>query len=167
MTTRPIDPDTLAFARKLVRIKAAQLAPARRSADREDIEQTLILEVLLRWPGFDPRRGTREAFVEQIVKGRTSKIIRERRAEPRHAELGQESGRVQDRRDNVRHACLRIDMAELVSTLPPRLRRACDLMCRESQSQAAREMGANRQTLLRTLGKRRARFEQAGLKLYL
>ena len=57
MSTRAIDPSTLTFAKTLVRIKAKQLLRVIRDAatgSQQDLEQDLLLEVVVRWPGFDP-----------------------------------------------------------------------------------------------------------------
>lgn len=71
MSTRAIDPSTLKFAKTLVRIKAKQLLRVIRDAatsSQQDLEQDLLLEVVVRWPGFDPNRGNAEAFVESVVQ---------------------------------------------------------------------------------------------------
>ena len=71
MSTRAIDPSTLTFAKTLVRIKAKQLLRVIRDAatgSQQDLEQDLLLEVVVRWPGFDPNRGNAEAFVESVVR---------------------------------------------------------------------------------------------------
>jgi DNA-directed RNA polymerase specialized sigma24 family protein len=164
----PIDPSTLQFARTLVRIKARQITrPPARAGDRDDIEQTLLLEVLLRWPGYDPARGSKEAFVEQIVRGKVCTLLRGRRRSPRVASLERESLQIPDRNDPIREASLRLDVQVVVDQLRPRLREACDHLRRESQSDTARCMGVNRPSLLRALAKTREMFSAAGLGLYL
>ena len=80
MSTRAIDPSTLKFAKSLVRIKARQLLRVIRDAatgSQQDLEQDLLLEVVVRWPGFDPNRGNAEAFVESVVRAKLCKMLRD------------------------------------------------------------------------------------------
>jgi hypothetical protein len=164
-----IDPATLAFARTLVRIKARQLA--RRSApggfDRDDVEQELLLEVLLRWPKYDPARATRQAFVEQVVRSRVCTLIRARRRLPAGRPLTRAALLRPDPGDAVRCVDVRLDVQVVVDQLRPRLREACDHLRRESQTGAARAMGANRASLMRALAGTRWIFAEAGLDSYL
>jgi hypothetical protein len=56
--------------RDLIRIKAARLARSRQvpNADREDIEQTLVLDALKRLPKFDPGKSDREDHLCAVVE---------------------------------------------------------------------------------------------------
>lgn len=147
--TPSIDPSTLKFARTLVRIKARQIT-RRAPGDRDDVEQTLLLEVLLRWPGYDAARGTREAFVEQIVRGKVCKLLRARKRRRATLPLTEAALRMPDPRDPIRDAALRMDVQVIVERLPPGLREACDQLRRETQSGTARVMGVNPSTSPRT-----------------
>jgi predicted DNA-binding protein (UPF0251 family) len=62
---------------------------------------------------------------------------------------------------------VRLDVQLVVDRLRPRLREACDHLRRESQSDAARAMGANRASLMRALARTRRMFAEAGLDSYL
>lgn len=165
-----IDPATLLFARRLVRIKARQITrfAARHAAEgRSDLEQELMLEVLLRWPKYDPARASREAFVEQVVRSRVCTLIRARRRRPASLPLTAAALLRPDPADAVRCVDVRLDVQLVVDRLRPRLREACDHLRRETQSDAARAMGANRSSMMRSLAQTRRMFTDAGLDSYL
>jgi DNA-directed RNA polymerase specialized sigma24 family protein len=164
-----IDPATLSFARTLVRIKARQLVrrSARGRLSRADVEQELMLEVLLRWPGYDPSRASREAFVEQVVRSRVCSLIRAGRRKRAGLPLTAAALLLPDPHDTLRCVDVRLDVQLVVDRLRPRLREACDHLRRESQSDAARAMGANRASLMRALARTRRMFAEAGLDSYL
>jgi DNA-directed RNA polymerase specialized sigma24 family protein len=164
-----IDPATLSFARTLVRIKARQLVrrSARGRLSRADVEQELLLEVLLRWPNYDPARATREAFVEQVVRSRVCTLIRAARRRRVGFPLTAAALLLPDPHDTLRCVDVRLDVEVVVDGLRPKLREACDHLRRESQSDAARFMGVNRSSLMRSLARTRPMFAQADLDSYL
>lgn len=164
-----IDPATLSFARTLVRIKARQITRSVRHAaeSRSDLEQELMLEVLLRWPKYDPARASREAFVEQVVRSRVCTLIRAARRRRVGLPLTAAALQRPDPRDPIRCVDVRLDVQLVVDGLRPRLREACDHLRRESQSDAARAMGANRSSMMRSLAQTRRVFTDAGLDSYL
>ncbi|MBK9187357.1 MAG: sigma-70 family RNA polymerase sigma factor [Phycisphaerales bacterium] len=164
-----IDPATLHFARRLVRIKASQITRSARHAveGRNDLEQELMLEVLLRWPKYDPARASREAFVEQVVRSRVCTLIRARRRRPVTRPLTAAAFLRPDPADPIRCVDVRLDVQVVVNRLRPRLREACDHLRRESQSDAARAMGANRSSMMRSLAQTRRMFADSGLDSYL
>jgi RNA polymerase sigma-70 factor (ECF subfamily) len=164
--TPSIDPATLHFARTLVRIKARQIT-RRAPTDRDDVEQELLLEVLLRWPKYDPDRASRQAFVEEVVRSRVCSLLRSSRRRPRPAALTRAALHEPDRHDHVRQVDVRLDVQLVVDRLRPRLREACDHLRRQTQSDTARLMGVNRASMLRALVKARALFGAAGLDSYL
>ena len=57
------------FAVKLIKRKARQLAGrvGFLHADRQDLEQEMALDLLLRLPHFDPTLATRETFVARLI----------------------------------------------------------------------------------------------------
>lgn len=168
--TPSIDPSTLKFARTLVHIKARQIT-RRAPGDRDDVEQTLLLEILLRWPGYDAARGTREAFVEQIVRGKVCKMMRDRtrakRDWRREQVLDLHAHDRPDPADRLREVELRADVGAVVSDLPEPLREACDQLQRESISAVARGIGTPRSTLDSALRRSREAFRRADLDGYL
>lgn len=153
----------LTFVLKLARIKAHQIGPP---SEREDVEQDLVLEVLVRFPAFDPIRGNSEAFVEQVVKGKVSKIIRDRQREKRSGQRRPMPERV-DRGDFVRDADLRMDLEEVLRDVPVTLHDACDQLRRETVSEAARNIGVPRSTLDSGLIGLRERFRKGSLDKYI
>ncbi len=79
----------LSESRSFVRKKARQLAKARgfTKGDREDIEQELILDLLVRADGFDPSKGNERQFAYTVVNRRVATLIEARRAAKRGADV--------------------------------------------------------------------------------
>lgn len=163
-----IDPITLQFACKLVRCKARQIA---RPSDREDVEQELLLEIVVRWPCFDPRKANREAFVEQIVRNKICKMLRDRRRlkrdTRREVPFDARVHAVAQSDAAIESLCLRIDVGSVLPNMPQHLRDACDELRRESLAAAARRIGMPWSTLAHHLDQVRAAFRRAELDQYL
>lgn len=167
----PIDPATLKFARTLSRIKVRQSGLLIRRADREDVEQELLLEVVVRWHRFDPLKATAEAFVERIVRDKLRNILRDRRRAKRdwrrEQALDPQAHDRPDTTDELRRAELRVDVQAVAGSLPPSLRDACDQLRRESISAVARGIGTPRSTLDSALRRAREAFQRGDLDQYL
>jgi RNA polymerase sigma-70 factor (ECF subfamily) len=167
----PIDPATLKFARVLSRIKVRRAGRLIRRADRDDVEQELLLEVVVRWHRFDPRKATAEAFVERVVRDKFRNILRDRQRAKRDWRREQPlEVTVHDRpesSDELRRCELRIDVHAVTGGLPPQLRVACDQLRRESVSAVARGIGKPRSTLESALRRARASFQRCDLDHYL
>jgi len=153
MSTRAIDPSTLKFAKSLVRIKARQLLRVIRDAatgSQQDLEQDLLLELVVRWPGFDPNRGNAEAFVESGVRATVCK----------------DGGDAIDPADDLRVLCIRMDVETVVGKLDAVKRSVCDQLLRESVSEAARQLRTPRSTLEYAVNSVRDRFKKSDVDQY-
>lgn len=171
MSTRAIDPSTLKFAKSLVRIKARQLLRVIRDAatgSQQDLEQDLLLEVVVRWPGFDPNRGNAEAFVESVVRAKLCKMLRDAKRAKRVSGpmVSADGGDAIDPADDFRVLCIRMDVETVVSKLDAVKRSVCDQLLRESVSEAARQLRTPRSTLEYAVISVRDRFEKSDVDQY-
>ena len=171
MSTRAIDPSTLQFAKSLVRIKAKQLLRVIRDAatgSQQDLEQDLLLEVVVRWPGFDPNRGNAEAFVESVVRAKLCKMLRDAKRAKRVSGpmVSADGGDAIDPADDLRVLCIRMDVETVVSKLDAVKRSVCDQLLRESVSEAARQLRTPRSTLEYAVNSVRDRFEKSDVDQY-
>lgn len=162
-----IDSEALSFARRLARIKAAQLKRRLARAEREDLEQELLVEIIAGWKRYDPARGRAEPFIERLVARRAWQLLRERRFRTRTFRFDdsgvQEPAALPQDLDAIgaRH-----DIGAVVASMEPLLRTACALLDHQSVSTAARAMSIPRSTLDSWLVKVRATFTGAGLNHY-
>ncbi len=184
-----IDPRTF----RLVRTKARQLSRRREFsvADREDIEQDLLLDLLTRLPRFDAARCQRSTFVHRVVNNRVARMVETRAAKKRGASLtfaslgdeaNDDAGQPEprwatiDQRLSRRDAPsvteadsrrdLQIDTAAAIRELPDDLRELAESLCLRTPSEAARESGVPRRTVRDRMTRIRARFERLGLRIY-
>ena len=139
--------------------------------DPEDVAQDLLTETVLRWPRFDAARGNAEAFIEEIVRSKTCKIIRaykrERKRSHHIARMLRPSFDPVDQHDDIREMSLQIDVRVMVSRLPPRMRDACDHLQRDTQLAAASAVGMSRNGLAGALTRARPLFRNGDLDSYL
>ena len=149
-----IDP----YAVEIIRFKARQLVGQAgfTVADREDLEQELILDLLRRMPKYDSKRAKRNTFIARMVE-RAEKLDQEdcllrTHVQPRAAE-------------ELRS--LALDVAAIVETLPPELRAFCRRLGQETVSEISRDTGVPRGTLYKSIHRLWEIFEDAGLKDYL
>jgi RNA polymerase sigma factor (sigma-70 family) len=170
-----IDPKHLTFANVVIRTEVKKLRERGviRRADAEDIASELVAQLLEVWDRFDPERGTREAFINQVVSTRIVSILRERRAQKRRGTteaIDAGSDRLIDRiwsGDGWRHRIeLRVDLEVAFSRLNSRQHAICDQLLREALSPAAKQMGVPRSTLRDAVAKIREVFRDAGLEEY-
>jgi len=171
MSTRAIDPSTLKFAKTLVRIKARQLGriiPDAAVNSQQDLEQELLLEVVVRWPGFDPNRGNPEAFVESVVRAKLCKMLRDAKRAKRMSgpTVSIDGNDAVDPDDESRVLCIRLDVETVIGKLNAGNRRVCDQLLRESVSEAARQLRTPRSTLEYAVNSLRERFEKADVDQY-
>jgi RNA polymerase sigma-70 factor (ECF subfamily) len=160
-------------------------------ADREDIQQELVLEVHRRMSRFDPSRSGRQTFIRRVANNRIANLIAEQRASCRDYRRCQHSldepvG--QDRFDQLgetisadeyesrtgrasiswrEHSELRADVEKAISLLPVELAAIAILLRSVSVIETARLLNVPRATLYRRLADIRRAFESAGLDLYL
>jgi RNA polymerase sigma-70 factor (ECF subfamily) len=180
---------------KLIRHKARQLVGRAGlvAADRDDLEQDMVMDLLRRLPRFDPAKAKRETFIARIVEHRVATIIETQKAglrdyrcnagslDERRADEGGGTGDMppvldQDsyRRETLEAARqdedlrdLRRDMAMVVEDLPSDLRELCRRLLTSTVSEVSRETGVPRGTIYESVQKLRSRFEKAGLAAYL
>jgi DNA-directed RNA polymerase specialized sigma24 family protein len=183
------------FALRLIRRKAKQIS--RRlgfcRCDLPDLQQELALIVLRRLADFDAGRSHYNAFVTTVVERYTATILEHRSAGKRDFQRNGgslnvtvadgEGGTVElaaticssqaSRHTGQHRRCsedawnLAHDVAAVLEQMPPLMRRACELIMRQSKAAAARELGMSQGALYEMLERILARFEKAGLRDYL
>lgn len=185
---------TEGFAAGLIREKARQIV--RRAgfskSDMEDVQQRLIEHVLENVAAFDPAQGHFNVFVKTVVERYTVNILRDARAAKRDrretcslstivdedeygpVELSETVGRHElDSRLGVATrephdtADMVMDVAEVLSRIPPELRELCERLKHASVSEISRELGVPRTTIHDRIKKLRKHFANAGLRDYL
>jgi RNA polymerase sigma factor (sigma-70 family) len=172
VSDNPIDPSI----RDLIRLKASKLVRNRRvrNADRDDIEQELILVALRRLPKFNASKGDRLSFLRAVVEKAAANLIRSEQAakrgqgrtiplEAEHLEepvLGREDEEL-SREDLV------IDIQDLLGKLPAELRRIAELLQSLSPTETARALGLSRGTVYARLSEIRSLCERSDLAEYL
>lgn len=166
-----IDDHALQFAQRLVAIKARQLIKKLRQMEREDIEQELLTEVVLRWPRFDAARGSAEAFIEEVVRGKVCKMLRTRqrflRRQRRSAPVIAASLSLADSSDPIRGVSLRMDIQSVCQQLPAPLSEACQRLGIDTQTDVAKSVGLSRNGLASALSRSRDIFVDHDLDSYL
>jgi RNA polymerase sigma-70 factor (ECF subfamily) len=175
------------FAIWLIRRKADRLVGRAgfSPSDREDLEQEIALDLLVRLKRFDPARATFRTFVVRVIDHKVADILEERCAAKRDWRRNGDSlddlvdeedgGRVErwqtllgaDGHDAEDRVDLRLDIEAALRTLPPALQEACEWLRNQSYTEASRATGIPRSTLQDRMKKVRAVFEKAGLDAYL
>ena len=179
-----------------IRCKAGQLLGKEGFArqDRADLEQELTEKLLSRLAGFDARRASRRTFVSRLLDSCAASMLKARRAtkRPWRRDVRSLSEIVENEEgepiellqlleeasglfvggggaapDRLHALALRIDMERVLATLGEKEREACEMLARYAPYQAARRMGLAQATFYDLLGRVRAVFTAAGLKIYL
>ena len=182
------------YAVKLIRHKARQLVGRAGfvEADRHDLEQELVLDLLRRLPRFDPTLAKRETFIARLVEHQVATLVEsqkagirdyrrcagsldERREEPDGTSADGPPVLDQDeylretvaasRRDEDLHT-LRLDLERVLAELPVDLRALCARLQTSSVSDVSRETGVPRGTVYEAIRRLRTRFERADLTAY-
>lgn len=152
-------------------IRARQINRGFRNEEVEDLEQTLITEVLIRWPKYTAGRGTAEAFIESVIRSKACKIIRSRKRSlsriRRIRDERQDQQRAKQHRDDICHASLKIDLAIVMEKMPIPLADACQQLGLETRSTIANAAGLSRNGLNAAITRSRALFRDHDLDLYL
>lgn len=162
------------YATTLIRLKARQLIGKYgfTKSDREDIQQELTLDLLMRLDRFDPRKAKPTTFVRLIVdrhvatllRKRTSRARDYRRTLPVLGELSDEGGNGVDgqlQRD------LAIDLAEALAELPDDERSIADDLCHGSPADSAHERHCDPGALRRSAELIRQHLARCGLDEYI
>lgn len=171
-----IDPKHLAFANVVIRTEVKKLRERGviQRTDEEDISSELMAHLLEVWPRLDPRRGSPEAFINQVVGTRLVSILRHRRAQKRR---GTTRSIDADDARAVEHPCssdrwprqidLRVDLEIAYGMLTSPQRELCDQLLWDVLTSAAKDLGLPRSTLRYAALKIRKVFRDAGLEHYL
>lgn len=192
METNRLDPLANGFASRFIRLKARQLVqrPEFGSADLEDVEQDLKLQLWRRFPKYDPRRGSLQGFIKTVVERQAATLIKRRKARGRWPTQSVRSldrsakspagfAQVLTTEDRLRHRhirprselqqiCLSHDVNCLLASLPSEKARLCrQFLHSGSISETARQMGIPRSTVSDRMHRLIKPFEEAALHKYL
>ena len=186
--------DRNSFASQLIRQKARQLVrhPGFTKSDRPDIEQELAIELVQKFCQFDPARARETTFIARVIENKVVSLVRTRQAEKRHFRRNGKSlnetisdgegGSVEraqtvDAANAKRHtgqvprsdeevARLKLDIDEVLETLPADLRKLAKMLTEMTEYAASRQLGKSRRQVANDVGRLRERFEDAGLREY-
>ena len=186
--------DRDSFASQLIRQKAWQLVrhPGFSKSDRPDIEQELAIELVQKYDQFDPERARETTFIARVVEHKAVSLVRARQAEKRHFRRNGKSlnetisdgddGTVEraqtvDAAGAKRHtgqaprsdeevARLKLDIDEVLETLPADLRKLAEMLTEMTEYAASRQLGKSRRQVANDVARLRERFEDAGLRDY-
>lgn len=153
-------------ARKAARRHTRAFHPA--DADADDLAQEVRLARIQKASGFDPARGTREAYDAIVAKSRVRQL--------RERHYGRDGCRAWRRtrgdaepilvraRAPDPDMLLKCAVRQVVATLDPHLQRVCALLLADvARQQIAAEIGIARSTLHRHVQQLRRIFTEAGL----
>jgi len=170
------------YANDLIRSKARTLIGKAgfTSADCEDIEQELALDLLVRLENYDPQKSKRSTFMTRVVEHRIATLLEERRAACRDWRLCRESlddpARQEDD-DATPHGehradpsavdgddiALTLDLQAALDASPGDLHELWDLMLKANMYRIAQDTGIPRTTLYYRLKRLRHALRAAGL----
>ena len=187
--------DVDAYAIEIIRFKARQLVGQAgfTVADRDDLEQELILDLLRRLPKYDPQRGKLTTFIARVIEHKIANLITAQRARKRdyrrstcslneplkgEDDCTVERAETLDQDDYLLRVgvepkagedlrALALDVAAVVDSLPPELGELCRRLGTETISEISRDTGVSHATLYKSIHRLREIFEDAGLKDYL
>ncbi len=141
--------------------------------EREDVRHDLVLELLDSAVRFDPAQSAWHTFASNVLRLAASRIRRDRgrRASfrPKYSRVLLEQTTVSephsviDPHDDIGDLERRLDVEQVLASMPPVLRRTCELLKHLSPPEVARVMGVHRVTVYRRVAQARCFFEEAGL----
>lgn len=168
------------YATTLIRLKARQLIGKYgfTKSDREDLEQELTLDLLIRLGRFDQNKGQPATFVRMVVDRRVASLIRERKSlsrdfrRARHSldELSDEIGDgnlTEPAVDDQHERDLAIDMAEALDPLSDVQRSIAESLRDDPLTDVARERGCSREAMRRSAKQIRQHLARRGLDEYI
>ena len=186
------DPDR-EFIENRVHYWAHKLAKTQRPAaeDREDMEQALRLDLLLRLPRFDARRASRRTFISRVVEHHALTILEQRRAAKRDQSLVKKSldaptdpdspeagthgdlisdddyhDRLSDRTPAEVQRNLALSVSIALAGMPKTLRRTCELLHEGfTVTEIAAQLGLHRCTASGHVAEIRRRLRARGFEL--
>lgn len=183
------------FAVKLIKHKARRLVRSAGfvDADRADLEQELLTDLLQRQPRFNPALAKLETFITRVVDHHVATIVQAQKAGLRDYRC--RAGSLDERRDDeegtngevppvlANDSCrgdtvasarraeelgdLRVDLGKTLDDLPTDLRALCGRLQISTVSEISRETGVPRGTVYEGVAKLRSRFERADLARYI
>ena len=191
---RPPRPEADGYTCRLVRSRARRLArqAGLKTEDRQDIEQELWVDLLVRWHRFDAARAGGRTFATRVVEHRAATLFRrsrtvaestQRKRRSLHDTVQDGDGRpvpiaqvLDDRAQAARtgsHSLaadhqvdLATDVAGVLADLPEELRDLCERLKESSIARIAKDMGIARTSLYRRIEKIREHFVSTGLHEY-
>ena len=180
-----------AYARRLITIKAKQLIRKSgfRDADRDDLEQELVLHLLKQADRFDPRRAGIRTFIDRVVDARVAEILRHRHRQKRApgytaqsldanaaddlaggsfisesiTEADQRRRLGQSSCEAQEHQDNTMDVADAVAQLSPELRALCQHLMGGTSASVARDLGISRRQVRKGVERIREHFESLDL----
>lgn len=183
------------FTARFIRSKVRQLIGRAgfREADHHDLLQDFALDLLQRRKKFNSEAANWEAFVVVVCENRYATILEHHQAEMRshEREAGSLNRPIKDAEGNRTEVGATVsdsqqarrtgqyprsheevwdlaqDVADVLDQMPPRMRRVCGILMRDSKAAAARELGISQGALYEILGRILTRFEKAGLRDHL
>jgi RNA polymerase sigma-70 factor, ECF subfamily len=144
--------------------------------ERDDLRQDMTVEVLKAARRFDSAQATWHTFVCRVL-GRFAKQYRRDEGVRRKHETLQPIGdaaadgdtavsafeAIPDEHDDIGDLERRLDTETVLASLPPRLRRICELLKDKSPAEVAAELGIHPRSIYRLMASARRHFEAAGL----
>lgn len=179
------------YAAKMIRYKARQLVGTAglTEADRPDLEQELMIDLLQRIDRYNPAKAKKTTFMTRIIENHICTILEARHARCRdwrmcrtslNDKVGNCEGSVAERIDMVNSegvfGCheeepkavrleeLRLDLKQVIDSLPPDQQDLCERLCHSNIREIARETCVHRSTLYDKLYKIQEAFMEAGIK---
>lgn len=143
-------------------------------SDEEDIEQSLLLGLLERWPKFNSDECSPNEFISWAIGRGVADLIRDqqrrREFEPTETQPIEHLLRSEDEavpancveEDHAPHLDLQMDLEEILSDLPPEIEQVGRLLMTGNISQAARQLGISRRTVRDRVQKLREALVAAG-----
>ncbi len=170
------------FETKLIRVKAASLVRSGvvPRSDIEDVRQDLTMALLVAHGKVDVDPERRHGFSYTVVENSMMRLARDRLCSKRDPDRKCSiesflfpSGVLNDSLEEITEPSLepvvdlRLDVKELLSTLPNDLQGLAELLKTQSMAEVARQLCVPRSTLYQSVHSLRARFRRAGLEKYL
>ena len=180
---------------KLVAFKANQLCmrPEFTDADREDLEQELVLDVLQRISEYDSTKAKQSTFAAHIINNKAATILARCRALKRNHNrieyslndiIEDKEGVLWERdelfdrdiflinigrqsRPSQELIDMRIDVQNYINSLPPQHQDICKMLMRKTITSTAQSMGTPRTTTYGIISKIRKELKRSGLDDYI
>jgi len=179
------------YAAKLIRYKAYSMVGKAGfcEADRPDLEQDMMLDLLQRLDKYNPAKASKNTFISRIVENRICTILESRHTCRRdwrlcrtslNEKIGNCEGGIAERIDMLdtegRIGCheeearlwrieeLHVDVKRVVETLPTELQDLCGRLCHSNIREISRDTGIHHSKLYEWLHKIQEAFMAAGVK---